>query len=164
MTRLLPHILVFILLACLSTGAGAQRTTRPRLRVAAPSEPEPECIVRPDSLVSADSVAISFRGYDKPLRSHRESFFAMNGDSTETIAGFSVTITYYDTAGRMLHRRSANIVQDIPPGETRRVDIPSWDRNNVYYYYLSTRPTRSAASPYKITLRADSVALRRPSL
>lgn len=111
-------------------------------------------------VLAADSVPLSFKGYDKPLTAGRESFFAVNADSLHTIDGFVVDITYYDMQGRMLHRRREHIAKTIPAGETRRIVMPSWDTQHTFYYHLSKRPTRTSAVPYSITMTADSVAVR----
>ena len=75
-----------------------------------------------------------------------------------------VTIDYTDMAGRQLHRRTVAIACDIPPQQTRRLDIPSWDSQCVYYYHATQphRRTLTAASPYRIALCIDSIAMPRP--
>lgn len=150
-----PLVILLIILAT-ATSAAAQRTSRQRLRpdvpaaAATPPAPMPTAVA-----MSGDSVAVSLAGYDKPLRSARESFHAVNADTLD-IVGMTLTFTYMDTSGRMLHRCSRHIDADIPAGETRMVTVPSWDRQKVFYY-INSAPARSAGTPYDVTIDIDSV-------
>lgn len=159
----LPLILAALLLgAALTTGGRNTRTTRSGLhRIPEPVEADTAAAVATVEsavIVRPDSTRLKIRGYDKPLRSRRESFFVVNTDT----CGFDtlyLTLTYYDSAGRMLHRRSVAVRADVPAGETRNVGIPSWDRQYAFYYYLSPRPARAAATPYRVTVSVDSVRI-----
>lgn len=90
-----------------------------------------------------------FTGYDKELSSNLESFIIVNV-TDKTITGFKVKIDYLDMKGRMFHSREVRETCDVPPGESRRVDIKSWDKQHTYYYYLGNEP-RKVATPYKVT-------------
>ncbi len=162
----LPLILALLCLGTVLTAGGRNtRTTRSGLhRIAEPAPADTaEAVASAESVESSvivrpDSTRLKIRGYDKPLRSRRESFFVVNTDT----CGFDtlyLTLTYYDNAGRMLHRRSVAVEADVPAGETRNVGIPSWDRQYAFYYYLSPRPTRAAATPYRVTVSVDSVRI-----
>lgn len=159
----LPLILALLCLGTALTAGGRNtRTTRSGLhRIPDPSPAdtaEAVATVESAEIVRPDSTRLKIRGYDKPLRSRRESFFVVNTDT----CGFDtlyLTLTYYDNAGRMLHRRSVAVGADVPAGETRNVGIPSWDRQYAFYYYLSPRPTRAAATPYRVTVSVDSVRI-----
>lgn len=140
--------------------AWPRRTTRPRLRPEVSAEaaadtaaavPAVECVVA----AAAHEVVLS--GYDKPLRSRRESVFATNADSLRTVCQIWLTATYYDLSDRMLHRRSASVDCTLPPRQTRRLEMPSWDTQCSFYYYLSEPPVRAAGIPYKVTLAIDSL-------
>lgn len=100
--------------------------------------------------------SIKFTGYDKNLASTKESFHIINGSGLD-IKSMFVKIMYKDMSGRMLHSREISINEEIPCGETRKVDIPSWDTQKTFYYYLSTRPKRIAA-PYKISISLLSLS------
>lgn len=100
--------------------------------------------------------SIKFTGYDKNLASTKESFHIINGSGLD-IKSMFVKIIYKDMSGRMLHSREISIREEIPCGETRKVDIPSWDTQKTFYYYLSTRPKRIAA-PYKISISLLSLS------
>lgn len=136
-----------MMLPALLTG---QRTTRPRLKAPqAATAPSPKC----DTLfTAADSTAFRFSGYEKTLRSSRESFFITN--LTDSIIDrLSVELTYLDMRGRMLDIRTAEISLKLAPGETRKADIRSWDTQKVMYYHLSPAPRTTQATPYRLTIR-----------
>ena len=86
----------------------------------------------------ADAAAPAFAGFDKGVTSAKESFFVTNR-SDDTLEEFTVEILYTNMEGEMLHKRQWNHKVTIPPGETRRVDIPSWDIQHQFHYHL-TRP------------------------
>lgn len=93
---------------------------------------------------------LQFAGYDKGISSSRESFFLINR-CPFNINGIAIRINYYDMQSRMLHSRDVTISCDIPAGETRKLDIPTWDTQHTFYYYLGNAPRR-VASPYKVTI------------
>ncbi len=101
---------------------------------------------------AADSIVVA--GYEKPLRAVKESMFVTNRLS-RPVVGLSVTIDYLDTKGRQLHQATHDIDVIIPAGETRRVEVPAFDRQGLYYYRLSPVPrgTRQAtAFDVKVTV------------
>ena len=48
---------------------------------------------------------------------------------------------------RMLHSRDYDIKCLIPSKQTRKIDIPTWDKQKTYYYYLGNKP-KKIATPY----------------
>ncbi len=106
---------------------------------------------------SSGMVALS--GYDKPLRSSRESIFATNR-SRRTISAITLRIDYLDPHQRQLHSREVTVPIVIPPGETRQLTFRSWDRQNAFYYHLTGKPRTTAGSPY--TIRATPTRLLLP--
>lgn len=50
------------------------------------------------------------------------------------------------------------ITCDIPDGQTRKVDIPTFDRQHSFYYRLSQSPRRQA-SPFDVPIRILSLML-----
>ncbi len=150
--RQLPVIIVAaaaLFLTAVAAGASSRKrsTTRKIVGREVPA-------AQPDS-IPADSSAIRFSGYDKPLRATKETVFVTN-NSPLTICALSFTSQYVDTSGRQLHlvRRKINV--DIPPGETRRIDYRSWDVQNSFYYIGSRRP-RTSAIPFDIRISPDYV-------
>lgn len=103
---------------------------------------------------TSDSVAqslagISFYGFDKEPNSNIESFILINPSNLE-ILGFEVKIVYLDMKDRMIHSRTVKEDCIVPPGESRRIDIPTWDKQHTYYYYLGNEP-KKVATPFKVT-------------
>lgn len=143
----------------------AQRTTRKGLKAA-----QTEVAVTPVSQSVFDTIAppaahqVDFNGYDKPLRSRRETFFATN-NSKDSIAAMAFTITYYDGRHRMLHSAKHKVSIDIPAGETRQVSLKSWDPQFNFYYIRSAVPQRTQkATPYEITIAIDTLFVKTPSI
>lgn len=102
-----------------------------------------------DTVFSPDGIAVS--GFEKPLRSDRESMFVTNRGA-DTIRGIGLEIEYTDMRGRMLHRARHNINPElaIAPGQTQMVYVASFDRHRLFYYYMTARPSRAAqATPFK---------------
>lgn len=98
-----------------------------------------------------------FSGFDKRLNNSKESFFIINPSQSD-IEGAVLILTYHTPDGRMLHRRYAVIKAHIPAGETRSIDIPSWDTQRSFYYQKSeTEPRRG--NPFGITLLPLAVIL-----
>lgn len=112
-----------------------------------------EIPLRFDTLAAPAPDTIAVAGFEKTLRSSRETMYVTN-HSTLPIMGIALEITYSDTDGRMLHKALHNVDADIPSGETRMISVPSFDRQAVFYYYLSPRPVRSpSATPFKAAVR-----------
>lgn len=102
--------------------------------------------------------AIRFYGFDKTVTSNQESFFVSNGlDSLLT--GMDVMITYTDMKGRQLHKRSVKLECDIPPHETKRIDVKSWDTQRSFYYHKSVKPKRQA-TPFEVSIELLSVSIK----
>ncbi|MDE7402814.1 MAG: FxLYD domain-containing protein [Muribaculaceae bacterium] len=101
---------------------------------------------------------IKFFGYDKPAKSNKESFFLTNM-TDRTLSGVSIYITYYAADGRMLHRRFAKLQESIPPGETRKLEIPSWDKNHSFRF-AGSQDTRSKGAAYTVTFDPVAYYLR----
>lgn len=117
----------------------------------------PVC-AEPFDTVAADNTMVRFSGYEKTLRSNRETVFITNLLDSCEIAAVYFTITYFDSSGRLLHKSPRRHRVIVPPGETRRADLPSWDRQFTFYYAGSPAP-RVSAIPYTITIRPDTLLL-----
>ena len=96
--------------------------------------------------------AVTITGYDKPLRSMRETFFVVN-NTGRRLTAVKVTLTYHDMQGHQLHVSSHEIACDIPGGETRNASVPSWDRQRSFYYHLN-RPWRPRTTATAFTVSA----------
>lgn len=142
--------LLIIIMGAAGIMARTQRTTRKGLT---PNTTQ-NVSVRTDSVTDtfflpvSDSLKIS--GYDKPLRSTRETMFVTN-NTKSIVRQIRLSIRYSDTHGRELHSREATVDCVIPPGATRQIALKSWDIQKSFYYKRSPKPGRTDATPYDIT-------------
>lgn len=138
-----------------SLTADAQRTTRRGIR----QKPRTQATVATaaDTIFPPADSLVSLSGYDKPLRSRRETFFVTN-TSPQRISAVNITLEYIDSSGRQLHSRTITIPVDIPAGETRKVDTPSWD-TQLTFYYSESPPARvtTRCYPYSVTSRINYI-------
>lgn len=112
-----------------------------------------------DTLWLPVSSEIIVSGYDKPLRSYRETFLLTNGTKREMLKA-AMTIIYRDMQGRQLHQRTDTLDAPIPAGETRMLRMQSWDTQHSYYYHLGQRPRTANVTPYDITCRIEFITLK----
>lgn len=98
---------------------------------------------------------LRYCGYEKTLRATKETIFIENLTDS-TINAISFTIEYIDSSGRKIHQRSLRHASLIPPRQTRRIDIPSWDTQKSYYYLKGDAP-RKTATPYDIIITTDTI-------
>lgn len=143
----------------------AQDTTRRGLKAKkTDTERSDDKIVTPaytDTMVTPKPHTLDISGYDKPLRSRRETFFASN-NADMLIGSMVFTITYFDTSDRQLHKRTERIAVAIPAGETRQVSFRSWDRQLAFYYIKSPVPDRAhQATPYEVKISVDTLFFKR---
>ena len=109
-------------------------------------------VILSDTLHFPSKSHLRFSGYDKPNRATRETFFVTNNLSDSvTVQEINVSFTYMDMQGRMLHKQSHQIQCEIPPGQTRKLSVRSWDTNNAFHYYRSPAPKRRTSTRYKVT-------------
>lgn len=144
-----------LIILCISAVAVAQISTRRNLTPAAAQVSAP--VYATDTIVAPAPHTVDINGYDKPLRSRRETFFVTN-NSASPIAALAVTVTYFDSARRQLHSRKAHLPLNVPAGETRQAAIKSWDAQQTFYYIHSAVPARSTqATPYDVTISVDTL-------
>ena len=126
--HLLPRIFLPVVTALLAVaiplgatgGEKRQNSTRHGLK-AIPRQTAQVSAASLDT-ITGDGIAVDFYGYEKTLRSTRETVFVTNRSSRPT-AALRFTINYYDAQGRLLHSRKVRAAAEIPPGETRRLDF-----------------------------------------
>lgn len=151
---------IALILACVAKTAPAQTTTRRGLAATGEATASATATAAPaavDTVASPAPHLADINGYDKPLRSRRETFFVTN-NSRNTLKGIAVTITYYDSSRRMLHQATHHLDTDIPADQTRQMSIPSWDKQFNFYYRRSTTSQRAQqATPYDVSIRVDSL-------
>lgn len=118
-----------------------------------------EVIEAPDTieLRAADIVP---SGYVKPLNARSESMLLTNKLTTD-LNSVELRISYTDIQGRELSGRKEWVRVDLPGGATRRIDIPTWDSQNSYYYVGGKTPRTPRVTPYRVKVsvtRATSKA------
>ncbi len=91
---------------------------------------------------------IVFTGFDKNQGNSQESFFIIN-NTDRRLTGVALYIDYRTLDGRQLNKQYLKLACDIPPGETRKVDIKSWDTQKSFYYYKS-KPSKHRGNPFDI--------------
>lgn len=149
-----------LLFACLflalSLSAKRQRTGPARLL------PETTAVQLCYDTIVPPEGSVVFAGFDKPNNANKETFFVTNNipDSVEIIS-LNVKLTYTTSDGKMLHSASHLIKSIIPPGETRSVAIPAWDRNHSFHYFRSAAPARRASTPFHVTSALNFVVVSR---
>lgn len=149
---------LMLLLLAGAVAVCAQQTTRKSLKaVASVGAPAATAV---DTVAAPEPHVVDVNGYDKPLRSSRETFFATNNGKS-SVVGMAFTITYLDSSNRQLHKAHHNIATDIPSGETRQIAVRSWDKQNSFYYVRSTVPVRAAqATPFDVKIEIDTLFVR----
>lgn len=153
--------LLLIAILAVLLPATAQRTMRRDLK-AKPTATAATADARLDTVVSPEAHTVEFNGYDKPLRSRRETFFATN-NGTAPVRRLAFTISYYDLDRHLLHRASHNVEADIPAGEQRMVGVRSWDVQLAFYYTRTTVDHKSSkATPYDIEISIDTLFAAAP--
>lgn len=141
-------------LLAIAVSAQRQRTTRGNVRRATPTHSASHK-VEYDTIVSPDSAMVRLYGYDKPLRSSRETVFLSNLTRYD-IRAVSVTTQYLDSKGRQFHQSTQHVPVEVPAGSTRKVDYTSWDLQQSFYYVGSKR-SRAAGTPYHVRLSVDTI-------
>lgn len=145
--------MIIVLLSAAGAQARKRRTTRGN--VGRQSRVEMRQDAAADSFIIPDTAAVRLYGYDKPLRSRREALFISNNTGHD-INAVSLTLQYLDSKERQFHQVSRRVRAEIPAGSTRRVEFSSWDTQQSFYYIGSKR-SRSAGTPYQVRLSADTV-------
>lgn len=112
-----------------------------------------------DTVREPENSLIVLSGYDKPLRTSRETMLVTNNAPRET-RSLAFTITYLDMDGRQLHERTDTLKASIPAGETRMVKFSTWDTQHSFYYHLGQRPRTARVTPYSIRARVNFVVLQ----
>lgn len=103
-----------------------------------------------------DSIArgLTFMAYDKKGSAGKETFFVDN-KSGAALTAIELEITYLNSSGKQIHRRTVEIKQYFPAGEMRKVDIPSWDTQKSFHY-VNSEPSKKGSTPYTVRFRVLS--------
>ena len=149
----LPALIIVFILGAAAMPAQDMRSATPRQsRRTVARTPQERVVIEYDTVVSpaADSIAVD--GFEKPLRSMRESMTVHNR-TARPLVSVGLDMVYTDLSGRMIHRARHNVNAMIPPGESRRIDVPTFDSSASFYYRHSARPRyTSHATPFDVAV------------
>ena len=146
-------LLLVALLLCVNTLDARTRTTRKNLR----STQVPVVVLDvgdellPDSLTQVDPNAVSLKGFSKRASDSKESFFITN-KTAHRMSAVRLLLRYTTMDGELLTQRTVNVPVNLKPGETKLVDIKSFDVQRLFYYYAGPKP-RKQATPFKVAFR-----------
>ena len=109
------------------------------------------------------SDAVTIRGFNKRVNDNYETFFVQNNTDFH-ISGITVTFKYVEIDGALLHERTLHVACDLPARKSKQVSVNSFDRQHMFYYYLSGQP-RKSATPFKVSARlmGYDVSIMRPT-
>ena len=148
-----PLLLLLMISLCASTIDARTRTTRKNLR----SVEVPVVVLEssdgllPDSLAGVDPDAVTLKGFSKRASDSKESFFITNNTS-HRMSAVRLLLRYTTMDGEMLTQRQVNVPVNLKPGETKLVNIKSFDVQRLFYYYAGPQP-RKQATPFKVAFR-----------
>ncbi len=140
------QLLCVLALMVFFTGWG-QKTTRGKLRLREEIRVEHQESAIDTIRPAKGEIVVS--GYEKSQQSTTECFFVTNHTS-HTITGITFTISYYNMRGEQLHSRTETVRCDIPPSETRKLDIRAWDRQKLWYYKHSQGRHNDNSTPFDV--------------
>ena len=132
----------------------AKRTLVPRtsnMELISPDDSMDTTVNDTLGLPQFDENTVTLRGFNKRVSDNYETFFVQN-NSPFPISGITVSLRYTDTGGTLLHERTLHIPCDLQPGQSRQVSVNSFDRQHLFYYYLSGKP-RKSATPFQVSAR-----------
>ncbi len=101
---------------------------------------------------------IIFSGFDKKLSSDNESFFITN-KTDRVLTAIELEIEYLTPDGRQLDKKFHDLRCNIPAGETRKIDIKTWDKQHSFYYH-KTPPARGGGSPFTVRFYPQAYYLK----
>ena len=158
MKKLLPLFLILSLTGAFALEARRSVSDRPRKtrKVAAQTLPAWQRSAIRLSSANNDTLclhldSVRFSGFDKPSSGDKETFLVTNRNRLP-LTGLSVEITYLSPDGRLLHRRTLTQQCFIPPFETRKLDVRSFDTQGAYHYIHSSGG-RNGAAPFTVAFR-----------
>lgn len=160
--RMLPAILIMGLSGISYMQARKIRTSHKAVKVTeeqmAADRMVNDCEIKADTTAAWKTLSekIKFSGFDKTPSSNKESFFITNATDS-MVKRMILELTYTDLSGRVLHERSEEVECNIPAGETRRVDIPTWDLQHAFRHYRC-QATRRATTPFRVSIIPVSIA------
>lgn len=149
---LVSLILIILCISALDVDART-RTTRKNLRSAEVPVValEGDDALLPDSLAQLDPNAVTLKGFSKRASESKESFFITN-NTNHRMSAVRLLLRYTTMSGEMLTQRTVNVPVNLKPGETKLVNVKSFDVQRLFYYYAGPQP-RKQATPFKVAYR-----------
>ena len=150
------HILILpllLILLCVNTLDARTRTTRKNLR----SVEVPIAVLEssdgllPDSLIDIDPNAVTLKGFSKRASDSKESFFITN-NTKHRMSAVRLLLRYTTMKGELLTQRTVTVLVNLKPGETKLVEVKSFDVQRLFYYYAGPQP-RKQATPFQVAFR-----------
>lgn len=141
------------MLLCVNTLDARTRTTRKNLR----SVEVPIAVLEssdgllPDSLIDIDPNAVTLKGFSKRASDSKESFFITN-NTKHRMSAVRLLLRYTTMQGELLTQRTVTVPVNLKPGETKLVEVKSFDVQRLFYYYAGPQP-RKQATPFKVAFR-----------
>jgi len=148
----LSALLLLLVAGTLDMGARV-RSTRKNLR----STEVPVAVLDtvdgllPDSLMTVDPAAVTIKGFAKRASDSKESFFITN-NTRHRMSAVRLLMRYTTLNGELLTQRSVTVPVSLKPGETKLVEVKSFDVQRLFYYYAGPQP-RKQATPFKVSYR-----------
>lgn len=147
---ILPLLLILL---CVNTLDARTRTTRKNLR----SVEVPIAVLEssdgllPDSLIDIDPNAVTLKGFSKRASDSKESFFITN-NTKHRMSAVRLLLRYTTMTGELLTQRTVTVLVNLKPGETKLVEVKSFDVQRLFYYYAGPQP-RKQATPFQVAFR-----------
>ena len=150
------HILILpllLILLCVNTLDARTRTTRKNLR----SVEVPIAVLESndgllsDSLIDIDPNAVTLKGFSKRASDSKESFFITN-NTKHRMSAVRLLLRYTTMKGELLTQRTVTVPVNLKPGETKLVEVKSFDVQRLFYYYAGPQP-RKQATPFQVAFR-----------
>ena len=159
----MKHLLLLLALALAAPlpSAGQSRRVKTKVKVAKEAITPGTFIVSSESGEDNSGYSVSqveISGYQKPAGSDKETFSVTN-NTDKTLAAIGLNLEYLTPEGRQIHKRFVKADCEVPPGETRIMDLRSWDRQRSWYYAHGQKP-RKQARPYDVKLDIVNLHLR----
>ena len=148
----LSALLLLLVAGTLDMGARV-RSTRKNLR----STEVPVAVLDtvdgllPDSLMTVDPAAVTIKGFAKRASDSKESFFITN-NTRHRMSAVRLLMRYTTMNGELLTQRSVTVPVSLKPGETKLVEVKSFDVQRLFFFYAGPQP-RKQATPFKVSYR-----------
>ena len=105
----------------------------------------------PDSLIDIDPNAVTLKGFSKRASDSKESFFITN-NTKHRMSAVRRLLRYTTMKGELLTQRTVTVPVNLKPGETKLVEVKSFDVQRLFYYYAGPQP-RKQATPFQVAFR-----------